>query len=169
MEKPGRPLGLSLAILISVVLFSLLPIGQVIFVLSLQRQFESIEFLEGGGAVGGSLQVSQTNLIIPVILGVLFLVIAILAWRGRPPQIRFVFVAAVIIVTLVTIALSTAGVAQPADVSQGIDSGMQLTSSLMSARVLVSVLVALYVIWYVNRGPARAFFRGYYLQNQPDR
>ncbi|MAS34349.1 MAG: hypothetical protein CL610_10100 [Anaerolineaceae bacterium] len=165
MEKPGRPLGLSLAILISVVLFSLLPIGQVIFVLSLQRQFESIEFLEGGGAVGGSLQVSQTNLIVPVILGILFLLIAILAWRGRPPQIRFVFVAAVIIVTLVTIALSTAGVAQPADVSQGIDSGMQLTSSLMSARVLVSVLVALYVIWYVNRGPARAFFRGHYLQN----
>jgi hypothetical protein len=27
----------------------------------------------------------------------------------------------------------------------------------------MSALVSFYVVWYLNRGPARAFYRGYYL------
>jgi hypothetical protein len=28
--------------------------------------------------------------------------------------------------------------------------------------------VMLYTLWYMNRGPARAFYRGYYLPAPPD-
>jgi hypothetical protein len=163
MQKPGRPLGLSLAIIISVVLFSLLPIAQAIFVLSLRQQFQSIEFLPGGGAIGGDLIVSDTNIIVPVINGLIFLVIAALAWRGKPSAIRFVFMAGVVYLTLVTILLTVASFMEPPSLEQGLDSGAQFMDSLLVGRVVMSVLVALYVIWYVNRGPARAFYRGYYL------
>lgn len=163
MQKPGRPLGLSLAIIISVTLFSLLPIAQAMFVLSLRQQFQAMEFLPGGGAIGGDLVVSDVNLIVPVINGLLFLVIAFLAWRGKPLIIRFAFVAAVIYLTLVTILLTAASFMEPPSLEQGLDSGAQFIDSLLVGRVVMSVLVALYVIWYVNRGPARAFYRGYYL------
>ncbi len=163
MQKPGRPLGLSLAIIISVGLFSLLPIAQVIFVLSLRQQFQAMEFLPGGGAVGGDLVISDINLIVPLINGLLFFVIAILAWRGKPQAIRFVFVGGVIYVTLVTLLMTVASLFTEPSVEQGMDSGAQFSDSLLVARVVVSLLVALYVIWYVNRGPARAYYRGYYL------
>jgi len=169
MEKPGRTLGLSLAIIISVALFSLLPIAQVIFYLSLQQQFQAIEFLESGGAIGGSMPiVSNVSLIIPVVNGIIFLIIAGFAWRGKPQSIRFIFVGAVVFITLTTVILTVSALQPPPDLSQGIDSGGDLSRSLLTARLVMSVLVALYVIWYVNRGPARAFYRGYYLPDPAD-
>ena len=163
MQKPGRPLGLSLAILISVTLFSLLPIAQAIFVLSLRQQFQAMEFLPGGGAIGGDLVVSDVNLIVPIINGLIFLVVAVLAWRGKPQAVRHVFIGGVIYLTVVTILLTVASFIEPPSLEQGFDSGAQFIDSLFVGRVVMSVLVALYVIWYVNRGPARAFYRGYYL------
>lgn len=163
MPKPGRPLGLSFAILISVMLFSLLPFAQVIFVLSLQQQFQAIEFLPGSGAIGGDLQIADANLIIPLVNGLLFLIVAIMAWRGRPEYARLAFMAGVIYITVVTLLLTIFTITVEPTVEQGFDSGAQITNSLLGARVVISVLVALYVLWYVNRGPARAFFRGYYL------
>jgi hypothetical protein len=169
MEKPGRTLGLSLAIIISVGLFSLLPIAQVIFYLSLQQQFQRIEFLETGGAIGGSIaELGSVNLIVPVINGIVFLLIAVLAWRGKPQAVRFMFVAAVIFITLTTVLLTASALLSPADLSQGIDSGGDLNLSLLKARLVMSLLVTLYVVWYVNRGPARAFYRGYYLPDPAD-
>lgn len=163
MQKPGRPLGLSLAILISMGLFSLLPFAQVLFVLSLRQQFQNVEFLPQGGAIGGDLVVSDIHLIVPSLTGLIFLVVAVLAWRGKPPAIRFVFVAGVICLTLVTILMTAASMLAEPSVEQGLDSGAQFFGSLLLARVVMTLFVALYVIWYVNRGPARAFYRGYYL------
>jgi hypothetical protein len=163
MQKPGRPLGLSLAIIISVILFSLLPIAQIIFVLSLRQQFQAIEFLPGSGAVGGDLLIADANLIVPFVNGILFLIIAVFAWRGKPQGVRFAFIAGVIYLTAVTILMTVVTVNAEPTVEQGLDSGAQFENSLLGVRVVLSVLVALYVIWYVNRGPARAFYRGYYL------
>jgi hypothetical protein len=163
MQKPGRPLGLSLAILVSVGLFSLLPFAQVIFVLSLRQQFQSMEFLPGGGAIGGDLLISDVNLIVPFVNGAFFLIVAIFAWRGKPHFARFAFIVGVIYLTLVTILLTAASLNTTPSIEQGMDSGAQFFGSLLTARAVISVLVALYVLWYVNRGPARAFYRGYYL------
>jgi uncharacterized membrane protein (UPF0136 family) len=134
-------------------------------VLLLQARARQIEFLAGGGAIGGDISgLSNTMLVIQVIMGVAFLIVAVLAWRGRPASIRFTFVGAVVVVTIVTIVLTLASLNTTPSIQNGLDSSAPLANSLLRARIIGSVLVALYVIWYVNRGPARAFYRGYYLE-----
>ena len=166
MSKPGRPLGLSLAIILSFVIFSLMPLVQAGFVLLLRHQFANIEFIDGGGAYGGSVDgISDTRLVLFTVTGLIFLVIAVLAWRGRPSIIRHVFIAAVFIITAASVGITVLSSNQDVTLEQGIDSAGQLTSTLSVFQIGVSILVSLYVIWYANRGPARAFFRGYYLSS----
>jgi hypothetical protein len=172
-NKPGRTLGLSLAILASVMLFSLLPLIQVATVLMLRSRFESASLsIQGEGddiaplAVGGSYTgVDDATLLVQVILGGAFLVVAFFAWRGKPQWIRFAMLASVVVLTLVTIVLSVVPLISQSDINQGIDSGAAIRDVLLSGRLLLSVFVAFYVVWYVNRGPARAYYRGYYLPN----
>lgn len=169
MDKPGRPLGLSLAIVLSILIFALLPLLQAGFVLLLRQQFANIEFLEEGGAYGGSIDgISDARLIFSSVSGLLFLVIGVMAWRGKPQIIRYVFVAAVIVITAASIGVSLLTLNASATIEQGIDSSGQLGDTLLIFQMAVSVLIAAYVIWYTNRGPARAFYRGYYLQSSPE-
>ena len=92
-----------------------------------------------------------------------FLVVSVLAWRGKPRRIRLIFVISVILITLMVIGLTALSLGTPKTLAQGLDSSADLDNTLLRTRAVVSILVALYVIWYVNRGPARAFYRGYYL------
>ncbi|MBZ0291056.1 MAG: hypothetical protein K8L99_00665 [Anaerolineae bacterium] len=165
MSKPGRPLGLSIAIFVSALLFAILPLVQVAFYLSVYLRFRNIEFLEGGGASGADiLGLSGGELILQTVVSLIFLVIAVLAWRGKPARIRMVFVGAVIIMTLATIVATVLAFNAKNGAAQGFDSGAVLADSLLQARLIFTLLVAAYVLWYVNRGPARAFYRGYYLE-----
>ena len=164
MDKPGRPLGLSIAIIFSLTLYSLLPLVQAAFILTLRQQFAAVEFLEGGGAVGGGMEgINDTRLLLSVVSGIIFFSIAIMAWRGKPQGIRRVFVGAVIVVTLMSMGGTLLSMRSETTLAQGIDSSSALMDSLLTVQMVISGLIALYVIWYVNRGPARAFFRGYYL------
>ena len=168
--KPGRTLGLSLAIIASAMLFSILPLLQVAILLLARYRLQQTNLAAPGEAavnpiaVGGSFEGgSDASLIVQVVLGVIFLVIAVCAWRGRPRWIRFAMIAGVVVLTLVTVGFSIAPLLSSPDVQQGIDSGAALRQTLLSGRMIMSLLVALYVVWYVNRGPARAFYRGYYI------
>jgi len=152
-------------------LFSILPLIQVATVLMLRSRFESASLSIGGEgddiaplAVGGSYTgVDDVTLFVQVVLGSAFLVVAFFAWRGKPQWIRFVMLASVVILTLVTVLLSVVPLVSQPDINQGIDSGAAIRDALLSGRLLLSVFVAFYVVWYVNRGPARAYYRGYYL------
>ncbi len=175
-NRPVRTFGLSLAILASVMLFSLLPLLQVAMVMLVRARVQSMSLdipgeadavlpmLSGGSFTG----VADANLVAQVVLGVAFLVIAVWAWRGRPGWIRFVMLGAVLILTAITIVLSVTPLLANPDLAAGIDSGGAIMRVLLSGRLLMSVLVAFYVVWYMNRGPARAFYRGYYLSD-PDK
>lgn len=146
-------------------LFSLLPLLQVAVLLLLRERFRAVEFLDDGGAVGSyMLGVSDSRLLVQAGLGVAFLAIAAAAWRGRPAGIRLVTVFSVLFLTALTIALDLSAIAQPTIAGEGFDSGATLADSLLRTRIALSALVGLYVVWYVNRGPARAFYRGYYLK-----
>ncbi len=170
-RKPGRTVGLSLAILASAMLFSILPLMQVALVLTIRARVQQVDLPVPGQsdsvtpfAVGGSVTgTDDAALMVQGVLGVVFLVIAFFAWRGRPAWIRLATLAAVLLLTLITIGFSVAALTAPADLNQGIDSGAAIAQTLLSGRLLISILVALYVVWYMNRGPARAFYRGYYL------
>ena len=162
-----------MAILASVMLFSILPLIQVATVLMLRARFESASLsAEGVGediaplAVGGSYTgVDDTTLLIQVALGSAFLIVAFFAWRGKPQWIRFAMLASVLVLTLVTVVLSVIPLVNQPDINKGLDSGTAIRDVLLSGRLLLSLLVALYVVWYVNRGPARAYYRGHYLPN----
>lgn len=167
-ERPPRTLGVSIAIIFSTLLFGVLPLVQMLMVLMLRERFREVEFLEGGGAIGGDIGgVSQSAMLLQLGIGLFFIALGIVAWRGRPGWIRGVMSVSVLLVTGLTVVTSVQSMAQPVDVSQGISSGDAGAMTLLQARLVVTILVSLYVIWYMNRGPARAFYRGYYLQ-KPD-
>ncbi len=171
--KPGRTVGLSLAILASVMLFSILPLTQVTLVLTIRAKVQQVNLPLPGEtdpttpiAYGGDFTgVSDTSLVIQTVLAVIFLGIAICAWLGRPRWIRLTMWVAVLVLTVVTAVQTVAPMLSPPDLSQGFDSGASIARTLLSGRLLFSFLLALYVVWYMNRGPARAFYRGYYLQD----
>lgn len=169
--KPGRTLGVSLAILASVMLFSIFPFLQLSMLAIINTRLQSVDMplpeqddtvapLAVGGDIGG---IASAGLIIQAAVGVVYLVIAFFAWRGRPAWIRFAMIVTVVIMTGVTIGLSLSTLITQPELTQGIDSGEALRRVLLSGQMLLSILVALYVVWYMNRGPARAYFRGYYL------
>ena len=173
--KPGRTVGLSLAILASAMLFSILPLTQVALVLTiryrmqqvnlpvpgetdpdtadcLRRRFhrrighESGRSDGSGGHLSGhrNLRLERSSALDSA------------GDVGRCPGSDPCHSSA-----------DVAPCSRPPDLSQGFDSGASIAQTLLSGRLLFSFLVALYVVWYMNRGPARAFYRGYYLQ-RPD-
>lgn len=170
-SKPARTLGVSLAILASVMLFSVFPLLQLAMLLIINVRLQSVDIPVPGQdgtvspiAVGGDLSgIANAAVVLQAGVGILYLVIAFFAWRGRPAWIRYAMLAAVIAMTVLTLGFSIAPLLAQPSLSQGIDSGDALRRVLLSGQMVISILVALYVVWYMNRGPARAFFRGYYL------
>jgi hypothetical protein len=174
--RPRRPLGVTLAIVASIMLFSLLPLMQVCAILyvalrvsstdaSVNTQGEVLPMLTLGGDFFG---VPIGTLIFQTVAALIFLMIAIFAWRGRPRGVRMIFLGAVTLLTVITFVSTVQSTAQPVDISAGIDSAGQVQAQLQWLRAFVLFLIPLYAVWYFNRAPARAFYRGYYLeQNNP--
>jgi len=164
MQKPGRPLGLSIAILLSTLLYTIVPVASVVFYASLQQHFADIDFLEGGGAAGGSIMGPGSGILaLRLTYGLIFFVIAILAWRGKPSSIRWIFILAVITITAISIGIYITTQNGSTTLDQGIDSAQAFGNSALTSYLVTQILVTLYVLWYVNRGPARAFYRGYFI------
>ena len=167
MKRPGRPFGVSLAIVASTFLYTLLPLLQIGTILLVRQHFLNIQFgdeVPNPIAMGGDfLGVPESNLILQGALSLGFLMIAILAWRGRPSIIGFVLVVAVFGLTLVKLFSIVLQTATDQGIQAGFSSLDSVMQSLATGQLTVEVLVMLYVIWYINRGPARAFYRGYYL------
>ncbi len=172
-DKPGRPFGLTLAILVSIVLYTVLPLLVVGGILVVEEHFRNIqettlvlpgmvvqEPVVGGNFRGG---ITDAQLILQSIIAVAFLVIALLSWRGKPPVMRHVFTGTVVLLSGSIIALT---LFPPSSDTQGV-SGGSLTAALEAVscvQVGAYIVLPLYVIWYLNRAPSRAFFRGYYLE-----
>jgi magnesium-transporting ATPase (P-type) len=173
LAKPPRPLGLSLAIFASVMLYSILPLVQVSMVLIVQYRLlnrpltldlgdehgEVTPIMAGGDYLG----VDVAALVAQTLLGIAFLAISIAAWRGRPAWIRQVLLVAVLGLTALTAVVTLIPLLSQPDLRYGIDSGREIVQQALCGRLLATLIIPLYVVWYLNRGPARAFFRGYYL------
>jgi hypothetical protein len=165
--KPGRTFGLSLAIIASVMLFTILPLLQVSMVLVVQYRLQNaqpaldgVEPIAMGGDYTG---VPDFSLFLQTLLGLAYLLIAIFAWRGHPRSIRQITIATVCGLTLLTLVVSLIPLINQPNLNTGFDSGSNLSRSLSLGRLVMSTLIPLYVVWYMSRGPARAFYRGYYL------
>jgi hypothetical protein len=167
MQRPPRPFGVTLAVIASVILFTLFPLAEVALLISVRLHFSNMT-LGGDGpqpiAMGADfLGIPDSRIILQAIIAIVFLIIAVFAWRGRPPFMRYVLMLACISLTLYGILSVILGQLTEKSLEAGMSSLDSILNSISLGQFIVSALVTLYVVWYLNRGPARAFYRGYYL------
>lgn len=160
-SKPQRPFGVSIAIITGIFMFAIAPLLMAMFFAYLNNRVH----LEGDGSFSGVSILGLSNPTIALYTGaaVVFLGVAWLAWRGRPAVMRFVFPGAVVVMallmsSLIAIASSNSGF------SDGIDSAENARQIFRGSYLVVILLVVLYVVWFFNRWSARAYYRGYYTQ-----
>ncbi|MBP6297733.1 MAG: hypothetical protein KA401_00180 [Anaerolineae bacterium] len=174
-QKPGRPLGLTLAIVLSMFLYGFLPLIQLGLQLFIQDRISRIdspvEFegqtLQSLGSGGSYNLVSGPEILVNGGAALLFVVICIFAWRGGRPWIRLTFTLAVFTFALATAIITLRSLLTPAGLVSGISSADTVVNQYLCGRLTATILVPLYVIWYVNRAPARAFFRGTFAKSGP--
>ncbi len=166
-QIPPRTFGITIAILLSVLLFTVIPFLQVGAIVLLQSRTSGLDGADAPIAVGASFGgVSNEFLIAQAVLGAVFLVVAYFAWRGRPSSIRVLLIISVIVLTGFYAWDSVTAIFTPPDPQTGLDSAGPVRTLLHLLRLNGNLLLPLYVLWYLNRAPARAFYRGFYLPEE---
>jgi hypothetical protein len=112
--------------------------------------------LEGHNMAGADLPFTGLD----VTVGLLILLICVLAWIGRPRWVRWVLILSVWLAT----AYQLQGLLQatkPGAVTHGLTGGTitDLSQSVVPCLVIMLIAIPLYITWYMNRAPARAFYR----------
>lgn len=166
--RARRTLGVSLAITASTLLFTVLPLVQVAMVLIVQARLSGLparvsaapdvlgEPLFSGGDFLG---IAPAALLLQAGLALGFAPVAALAWRGGRPRVRGIFIFAVLALTLIAVLQSLqAALGQPA-LEGGLDSGQALARQAAACSLMWQIAIPLYVLWYMNRAPARAFYQ----------
>lgn len=172
--RPGRPFGLSLAIFAIMILFSIIPLMRIALDFVIIQHFNNFDWSFDAdderfdpifsGADIQTVDVGSTVMILALSLS--FLVVCVLAWRGRPAWIRYVLFFGVGALNLVNIAALLMTFLAPPDPLAGFTSADSLVRSSQMVYIGLNLLTSLYLIWYMNRAPARAFYRGYYLPDE---
>ncbi|GAB4548218.1 MAG: hypothetical protein OHK0023_10890 [Anaerolineae bacterium] len=144
----SRPIGLSLAILGTAVafgLFPLLPACLLIYTTVTGRQI-GVELIGGIGWVS-------------IAFGVITVIACFMAWRGRPRGVRLFLLIIIWSQTIFFAARFISGLNTPpdADLVSGVGGNLSFLPLLLCQLPLV-MAVPLYVTWYLNRAPARAFY-----------
>jgi hypothetical protein len=144
-EKRYRPLGLSVAIVATAVLYGIGPLMPILLLLWVNTE---------GHSMGA--QLIDSLAWINVGLSLLILVASVLAWIGRPYWARWLLIGLVLLAT----ALRIYQVAQSMSAGPGEVGGnlSALTQPLALCQLPLLILVPLYIAWYMNRAPARAFY-----------
>jgi len=170
--KPHRPFGLTLAILVGVIFYSVIPLFITIQFLLVESHMNNVgkelnlgeetvqEIASGGDLTGG---VTRFDMIVQAIMAFAFIGIAFFAWRGKPRVMRHIFTWSVILISVASVVV----VIFPTPIG-GMSGGSLdgLAKVLQPSVFAFYVLLPLYVVWYLNRAPARAFYRGYYLPKE---
>ncbi|MBA3872282.1 MAG: hypothetical protein H0X30_24330 [Anaerolineae bacterium] len=167
MQRPPRPFGVTLAILASLILFTCFPLMEVGILLSVRLHFSNLT-LAGDGpqpfAMGADfLGISDNKIFLQALIALIFLIIAFFAWRGRRPFMRYILMLTCVGLTLFNILNVVVGQLSQQNLNIGTTSLDSIVNALSLGQFALGLLVTFYVVWYLNRGPARAFYRGYYL------
>jgi hypothetical protein len=145
-----RPLGLSLAIILTAIPYGVMPLLEVYFLKRLDATAREAYIL-------GGVDISTWTWVEGV-MGGFVLIVCILAWWGHPSQIRFLMVGVLLLLTAIN--LYRIGEAWTSGVDP-ISGGLVQTGirDLLGCQLPAMILAPPYVIWYINRAPARAFYR----------
>ncbi|HVO44498.1 MAG TPA: hypothetical protein VMT34_17855 [Aggregatilineales bacterium] len=146
-----RPLGLSLAILASGVMYGIFPLIPLILVIIAVIRKPSFTF--DLSLIGGTLGA------INMLLGVITLVTCVPAWIGRPNYSRWALIVMVWIDAAIVV-YRLALINQPYACFNTACPEIRIVEPILYCMVAIVVAVSLYVTWYMNRAPAREFYRG---------
>lgn len=167
--KPGRPVGLTLAILLSVMLYAVMPgllLGYRLLVQDRLNRVDAPVVFEGEEyraiASGGSFQVTVNEIAVQTVAILVFLAVAYFAWRGGRPWVRKLFTSTVLLYGGLTAIFTLRDLLTPNTLNEGITSLDTLIAQGLCSILVTTVLVPMYVLWVVNRAPSRAFYRGTY-------
>jgi hypothetical protein len=149
-DRVYRPLGLTVAIAATAIFYGLLPIAEVYFLRRLDVATDEA-YLLGGVSI-------STWTWLQAIVGGVILVICGFAWWGRPPWIRFVLIGAILVPTVLTLFRIIEAWTREADPLFG-GQTEEMIRSFVRCQMPALIVVPLYVLWYLNRAPARAFYR----------
>jgi hypothetical protein len=161
--RPKRPLGLTLAIITSGLIFAVLPLAQSLFLLGVNRyQYETPE----GVIVGtGISNFNATPYLLQAGLAVVFLMVCVLCAMGRPRGIRWVFSLVVLCLgSYVLLAQILPTLTAVPTLQDGLDSTTALRRPLQWGQLFLVASVTTYSVWFANRWSSRAFFRGFYTE-----
>ncbi|MFN7209642.1 MAG: hypothetical protein ACK4P1_04510 [Aggregatilineales bacterium] len=143
-----RPLGLMIAIAATAVGYGLLPMFPLLLMLWTRatQRLAGIDFI--GGGVGW----------LGVGLGALTLIASVSAWVGRPRGVRLFLIGMVWIQVIFNVARLIASLSSPPTLTEVGGTFAPAAAGLICQAPLLT-LVPLYVTWYLNRAPARQFYR----------
>ncbi|MBN2305324.1 MAG: hypothetical protein JXQ72_12640 [Anaerolineae bacterium] len=149
-ERVYRPPGLSIAIISTGIIYGLLPLLNMYFKWRIQAAGEDTLF-------GGGIDITTWDWA-GAVFGFVMLLLCVPAWGGRPARIRWVFVGALVVVVLVhAIRIIELWMEDVHPIFGG--QAEETLRNYLLCQVPVLIAVPLYVIWYLNRAPARAFYR----------
>ena len=168
--KPYRPLGVSLAIILCGGLFSLLPLLNLSIQLLVQARLSNLANTQVTMPDGTTLQavaaggyegvVNPGAFLAQLVVCLWVLAVCVMAWRGKPSGIRWVFTGTVLALAMLTAYLTLRAVFVMPNLTQGMSSADEVDGWRLGAALFSTLLLPLYTLWYLNRAPARAFFAG---------
>jgi hypothetical protein len=159
-QKPQRPFGVSIAIVTGIILFTVLPLLEIAFLLSIDNMMVFDDVGRSGLDIMG-IDGFRQQVVPQVIFALLFFMVAVFSWRGRPAIMRIVFSATIMMIAGLTIMqqilprLSTSTTA--------LDSSRDVSQPILIFYLVLTLVITLYSLWYMNRWASRAFYRGHYL------
>jgi len=159
-QKPKRPFGVSLAIFTCFLIYVALPLIEVIFVVSVDNMMTFDGVGRSGLNVIG-IEKFGSQIVWQIALAIGFGLLIIIAWVGRPPIIRLIFSGAVGLMGFVTVIAQI--IPRLTSSPTVLDSSRDVNQPILTFYLIITILITLYSIWYLNRWAARAFYRGYYL------
>lgn len=149
-NRVRRPPGLTLAILAVALVYGVMPLMEVYFLRRIDAS-TSETFILGGVGI-------NTWTLLEAAYGGLVLITCIPAWWGRPPWIRHVFVAVALFPAVVMLYRVIQTWTTPTDPITG-GQAQEISQGMLRCQLPGLIVVPLYVVWYINRAPARAFYR----------
>lgn len=146
-----RPLGLSLAIVGAAAFYGTMPL--ILYYLAYRLRPVEGEFLIYGGGLKFDIWSHLSAL-----SAVAVLVSAIFAWRRHLPYIRYLF-QFFILTSAILMAVAIVRLVTPSNDSNlnQLEQGLR---NLFTCQAPIQIAMLVYVLWYFNRAPARAFYAG---------
>lgn len=143
-----RPLGISIAILSAMIMYALYPL--IYAYPAIWSRFTNrdagIDFI--GGTWG----------YVALIVAVFVVAASIAAWIGRPVGVRMIYIFLVWTAAAVQFVKQIPALNPPQPGIPAVGTDIQLPPLYYVCLGILNFLIPLYVTWYLNRAPARAFY-----------